>query len=521
MKKLFSALACAISALALAGAAPAQISFGVADDLGKGAPDAGFGFVSQLHDIGLRENRITVLWDPANPTTIVDQPLLDRYVPTASALGIRVVFTVYSTKATALTSSPVAPAQFANYLQLLARTYPQVKDYTIGNEPNVSRFWQPQFNRNGSPASPAAFQALLARSYDALKAVDPGITVIGVGLSPRGNDNPRAKSNISMSPVRFIRELGRAYRASGRRAPIMDHLGFHPYPDKPTDSLAKGYPWPNAGVPNLDRIKQAVSDAFRGTAQRTFENGLKLRLNEVGWQVGILPSARGAYYGQENVPVIDEGRQGKLYGDLVRLLACDPHVASVHLFGLIDEPNLARWQAALLRADGTRRASYETVKAAIAETRGRCTRRTTPWRPTKRVVRAGVRFGNLKRPASTKRRAWGFRATAAEDALYRASIVRVGRARATRRLLLRPAARVRPVLTAHGRIKANWTPLIRFPARKLKAGTYAYRLRMSAAMNPARVSVFASKPFRVGAKPKRAAKAGRKHAAKRHSKRER
>ena len=50
----------------------------------------------------------------------------------------------------------------------------------------------------------------------------------------------------------------------------------------------EGYPWPNAGVTNLDRIKQAVWDAFRGTAQTTFEQGLRIRLDEVGWQVGSL-----------------------------------------------------------------------------------------------------------------------------------------------------------------------------------------------------------------------------------------
>ena len=49
------------------------------------------------------------------------------------------------------------------------------------------------------------------------------------------------------------------------------------------------------------------------------------------------------------------------------------------------------------------------------------------------------------------------------------------------------------------------TPLIRFAARKLQPGSYVYSIRLKAAMNPGRVSVFASKPFRVGGavKPKR------------------
>ena len=55
-----------------------------------------------------------------------------------------------------------------------------------------------------------------------------------------------------------------------RDKPIMDVLGFHPYPAKDRDPLAKGYQWPNAGIANLNRIKQAIWDAFDGTAQPTF-----------------------------------------------------------------------------------------------------------------------------------------------------------------------------------------------------------------------------------------------------------
>src|SRR2546429_15958 len=81
----------------------------------------------------------------------------------------------------------------------------------------------------------------LTQSYDALKGVDPTINVIGVGLSPRGNDNPNAKSNISRSPVRFIHDLGVAYRASHRTKPLMDELAFHPYPARNTDLPQTGY----------------------------------------------------------------------------------------------------------------------------------------------------------------------------------------------------------------------------------------------------------------------------------------
>ena len=140
----------------------------------------------------------------------------------------------------------------------------------IGNEPNQPYFWLPQFDEAGRPLSAAAYEPVLAESYDALKAVDSTINVIGIGLSPRGNDNPSARSNKSRSPIRCLHDLGVAYRASGRAKPLMDELGYHPYPAKNTDAPSVGYTWPNAGLPNLDRLKQSVWDAFNGTAQPTF-----------------------------------------------------------------------------------------------------------------------------------------------------------------------------------------------------------------------------------------------------------
>src|SRR6266536_2941168 len=77
MRWISAALACLGTALVLTGAA-AGTTFGVADDAGKYAEDGGAQFYTMLTDIGMTENRIAVFWDPANPTTIVDQAFLDR-----------------------------------------------------------------------------------------------------------------------------------------------------------------------------------------------------------------------------------------------------------------------------------------------------------------------------------------------------------------------------------------------------------------------------------------------------------
>ena len=390
------------SALVAAGGASGAVRVGVADDYGTYF-DTGAWFFDHLGELGMAENRVSVGFDAASPTTISNRAQLDLYVPLATLRGVQVVFSVAPTKAKGITATPGAAAAYARFVADLARTYPSVKSFIIGNEPNQERFWQPQFNRAGRNVSSRSYFSLLAAAYDSLKAVDPSIRVIGLGLSPRGGDKPKAANNVSTSPVRFLQGLGKAYRASGRTRPIMDELAFHPYPDQDRDPLMKGYRWPNAGIPNLGRIKQAFWDAFRGTAQPTFpegtsSRGLKFRLDEIGWQVAVDPSP--SYFGYENVIPTNERAQASIYGQAVRYLACDPAVDSILFFLLRDEPDLDRWQAGLVRADGSRRPSFDAVKTALAQTSGRCQGALRPWRHSTRVEAAKVKWpAKLRLPA--------------------------------------------------------------------------------------------------------------------------
>ena len=189
-------LAAILTSLALAVPAQADIDAGVVDDTPVVTPDGGAAFFALMSDVGLKEVRITVQWDPANPTTIGNEAYLAAMVPVATLRGVRVVFSVQQLKARSVTGTPNGTQQFAAFVAQLATTFPTVHDFIVGNEPNLSRFWQPQFNGNRS-AAPAAYQALLARSYDALKAVNPTNNVIGLGLSPaRQRCAPRARQRL-------------------------------------------------------------------------------------------------------------------------------------------------------------------------------------------------------------------------------------------------------------------------------------------------------------------------------------
>src|SRR5215213_3128518 len=249
MRKVAAVLACIVVALAFAGAA-SSTTFGVADDAGKYADDSGANFFSMLNDLGMTENRMAVFWDPANPTTIVDQAFLDRAVVQATRHGVEVIFAIYPLKARALVDTPGGIAHFAAYAAKVARRYPQVRKLICLNEGNQPRFHQPQFDDAGNGISGAVQEQAMAACYDALKAVDPSLDVIAFGLSPRGNDDFDADSNVSHSPVRFLEEVGAAYRASGRTKPIADDVSIHCYPNKNTDSPTVGYAWPKIGCVN-------------------------------------------------------------------------------------------------------------------------------------------------------------------------------------------------------------------------------------------------------------------------------
>jgi hypothetical protein len=486
-----TAFLCVLAASAVA--APGSIKFGVADDTGKYADDAGAAFYARIAAAGLTGDRLTVTWDPANPTTIAEKTFLDRSVPEASLHGVDLALSVRPARANAIGGSLVSAKRFASFVALLATTYPSVKTFVIGNEPNQPRFWQPQF-RNGKAVAGGDYERALALSYDALKKVDPSIKVVGGALSGRGNDDANARSNRSTSPLRFLYDLGRAYRASKRTAPLMDMFAFHPYPRSSLDSLKKGLEWPMAGYANLDRVKQGLWDAFAGTGQPTTENGLGIMIDEVGWQVRVASAAAGSLYtGTENVPVTTEARQADVYRQLVRSAECDGSLKALFFSPFIDETSLAGFQSGLERADGTERPSYAAVSTTITSTGGRCVGRRLSWKHVSTVLGAHAFFSGLATPkVASRQRAWGFAVRTAEDAHYVATILPV-----TARTTVDVPAPPGPEMQTAGYAKANWTPLVRFPRGVLPPGRYVYRVDLRAAFNPARHRIVVSHTFVV------------------------
>jgi hypothetical protein len=485
-----------------------SITFGITDDAMKYSDDGGALLFGDLRDLGMSENRVIVFWDENAPTKILEQPFLDRMMPVAAAAGIRIVLAIQPIHALAFSTDTAARiTAFTNYVKQVALRYPQVREFVIGNEPNVRRFFQPQHAADGSILSAGIYERVLAASYDVLKGVDRRIKVDGLALSPRGNDRGVGVGAESVSPVRFIAALGAAYRTSGRTAPIADVVDVHAYSNINTQPLTRPYQWPQAGAADLDRLKQAWWDAFHGTGQPLFqETGqpakagpyVGFRIDESGTQVKIDPSRVEAklYTGRENVPVVDEATQARYYNDLIALVKCDPDVRTLDLFHLIDEPILLGYQSGLLRVDGSRRPSYATVKKAIAA--ARTCAKPHLWRHATGVIGARGEFDVSTKPAAERlfwsRVATGEEATA-ETGIFPASPTALGN-RSLRSALVVGGSSSTGMKQVGGLVKANRSRSFELRG-KLPPGRYVFAALLRATMNPERTSLLVSAPFTI------------------------
>ena len=327
--------------LALPGAARAALAVGVTDDSGRDSADGGAAFLAHLTDVGLTENRVSIVWSPDAPDHDPVEGAAGRLRPERRGGRRPRRLRRLPGKAGSLTASPDAPGQFAGFLAELAGDYPQVTDFVVGNEPNQPRFWQPQFSTAGTPLACATYEprarGRLRRAQGRRTRRSPSSAS---ACRRAATTSPAAADNPSTSPVRCLRDIGAAYRASGRTKPIMDELAFHAYPEQDSQPFGVASSWPKVGLVDLARLKQAVWDAFNGTAQPTFaETGQSRDASGApasgsprsAGRSASFPSAQAAYTGTENVATTDETNQAVDYTQAIRSLACDPAVKSLRL----------------------------------------------------------------------------------------------------------------------------------------------------------------------------------------------
>jgi hypothetical protein len=369
------ALAVALSAFALTPAAHAGgpgMAFGAAEDVVKqDDPAVARQKLAQLAAAGMRAVRVTSIWVP--PATAPDAGELQRLsnvTEAARRVGVKVYVSVLSPGSRTTPLTPEARAQFAQYTAALVQAFPSLRHVIVGNEPNLNRFWLPQFNPDGSDAAAPAYEALLAQTYDAIKAVNPAVTVYGGALAPRGVDKPNTGRDTH-SPTAFIKDLGAAYRTSGRLTPIMDAFAFHPYGEGSNVRPDLQHPRSTSlGLADYDRLVALLGEAFDGSAQPG--STLPILYDEYGVEATPPAGKAPLYTGTEPATThpVDETTQAAYYTEALQMAFCQPNVIGMLLFHSQDETALASWQSGVYYADGTTKSSFWAVKSALERSRG-------------------------------------------------------------------------------------------------------------------------------------------------------
>jgi hypothetical protein len=327
--------------------------------------------VDVSRDAGFDAAAVSATWQPGQrrPPGSLERVL--RNVSEATRRdGMKLAIVVWHGLAHNTPSTPAERADFAAYAAAVVEALPRVRFVIVGNEPNLSTFWKPQFGAGGRDVAARAYADLLARSYDALKAARPDVLVLGGALSPRGADRPNG-IRPTHSPTAFIRDLGAAYRASHRRRPLMDAFAFHPYMEASRDSPSGIHPRnTTVTIADYPKLVALLREAFHGSAQPG--ERLPIYYTEFGVQTRVPPAKQRFYVDLDSPARTDAVAfrvQGAYYRRALELAYCQPTVRGLFVFHTFDEPGLGGWQSGLYFADRTPKPSLAPFKRAVADLR--------------------------------------------------------------------------------------------------------------------------------------------------------
>lgn len=363
--RALAALLALVAAMAAAGAAEAAPVVSLQDDALVNARGPGLeARLDALAATGVRVTRVDVLWrevaprrpadarDPDDPA--YDWSLYDAIVRGLTARGVGVMLDFYRTPAWASArgtpSAAPRPADAARFAGAIARRYsgahpdpaggtlPAVRRLEIWNEPNLPGFWTPQCRRRRGravPVSPRAYAALLAAAYREVKRASPATIVVGGVVGPAGR-TPRV---CPRGGAAGIGSLDFTARVARERPPI-DAWSQHLYP---------------IGSP-----LGAVFSPSWSTLSRVYPHVDKLRR---GAPVYVTETGYHTSYNRFHRYFVSEAQQALWVDETFAAAARDPRVELVTWFNFQDNP---LWTGGLLRADGSRKPSYDRFTALAA-----------------------------------------------------------------------------------------------------------------------------------------------------------
>jgi hypothetical protein len=354
---LIPALICTLALGVLAAPAPALASHGEA--VYFEAPNELLSPVTrpatfvQLKALGVKALRIELSWyevapSPASATkpsfeatnpASYNWSVYDPVLAEAKRLNWPVLLTVTSPVPRWATSNHKAPyitrpdpQDFEQFMTAVARHYgSEVSLYSIWNEPNHPAFLLPQWNSNGTPASPRIYRGLYQAGYAGLKAAGIAHPRVLMGeTAPFGYDTSKTPLH-DVAPLAFLRGvlcLNAKYKKAGSCGPLQT-TGFadHAYtlPAGPYYKPSARGEADDVTIGVLSRLTGALNKAARVHA---IPAGVPIYLTEFGVQTNPPNKQLGVSFAQQaQFDAIDE-----------HIAYSNPRVAAFSQYLLKDDP---------------------------------------------------------------------------------------------------------------------------------------------------------------------------------------
>jgi len=319
---------------------------------------------SQLLDRAAEANatviRTTVYWSkvaptrPANAAYAFDPGYrlddLDEFVREAQQRGIEVMLTIWGTPKWAGPAQNQLPrrlADFQNFTRALAARYsgrfdgyPNVRFFSIWNEPNRGLFLSPQFDKRGRSVAHTNYAKLVRAGYAGIKAGNRQALVSIGETASNGRDKKTARADRqdTHSPGKFAELLGKL-----RPRIKFDAWAHHPYPTSPSMKPTQKMRWPNVSLASLPTFEKSLDTWFG-------RKNVPIWITEYGHETK--PDKRG----------ISASLQRTYLSQAFAIARKDVRIHMFVWFILGDRKGMP-WESGLLTAAGAKKPAFATFAA--------------------------------------------------------------------------------------------------------------------------------------------------------------
>ena len=362
-----------VAPTAVPGATPTATPLPTATPVPAGSGLVGYGM--QAHMLGGRANAATdkiveagfnwtkqqFRWSEIETSRgVYDWAAYDEVVDTASAKGLKLLVSVVSAPSWSLAPGvshgpPANAADIGPFMTTLIQRYPgKVHAVEVWNEANLFHEWgfldSSAFNHYGQ---------MLKTAYQAIKAVDPSVTVLFGAPTPTGVNDP----NIGIDDATYVRRVYEEFPGLGN---YFDAIGIHPNggANAPDDTLGGAN---NRNVPGWNNHASFFFTRFVEIKAIMIAQGdpnKPIWFTEFGWSATPASEIVAGYeYSQYNS---DQDQATFLVRSFEKIRNEYPYVTHMFIWNLnfqqVVGPTDEKYGFGILRSDGGHRAAYDALK---------------------------------------------------------------------------------------------------------------------------------------------------------------